>query len=101
MLIAAWFRHIAGMEWGTMRYLNKERIREYLTQSFGYDLADPIASIRAWYRFDVSCQDSVPQAIIAFLESRDFEDAIRMAISIGGGSDTIACIAGGIAQVFY
>jgi len=79
----------------------KEHIREYVTQSFGYDLTEPIASIRTWYRFDVSCQGSVPQAIIAFLESHDFEDAIRLAISIGGDSDTIACIAGGIAQAFY
>jgi len=79
----------------------KEHIREYVTQSFGYDLTEPIASIRTWYRFDVSCRGSVPQAITAFLESHDFEDAIRLAVSIGGDSDTIACIAGGIAQAFY
>ncbi|NET47712.1 MAG: ADP-ribosylglycohydrolase family protein, partial [Merismopedia sp. SIO2A8] len=57
--------------------------------------------IRPTYKFDVSCQGSVPQAMMAFLESTDFEDAIRTAISIGGDSDTIACIAGGIAEAFY
>lgn len=62
---------------------------------------EPLDSIRTWYRFDVSCQGSVPQAIRAFLESEDFEDAIRNAISIGGDSDTIACITGGIAEAYY
>jgi len=62
---------------------------------------DSLDDIRPYYHFDVSCQGSVPQAIIAFLESRDFEDAIRKAVSIGGDSDTIACITGGIAQAFY
>jgi ADP-ribosylglycohydrolase len=57
--------------------------------------------IRPTYEFDVSCQGSVPQAIVAFLESSDFESAIRLAISIGGDSDTIACITGGIASAFY
>ena len=57
--------------------------------------------IRPRYKFDVSCQGSVPPAIRAFLESNSFEDAIRNAISIGGDSDTIACIAGGIAQAYY
>lgn len=57
--------------------------------------------IRPHYHFDVSCQGSVPQAIIAFLESEDFEDAVRKAISIGGDSDTIACITGAIAQAYY
>ena len=57
--------------------------------------------IRPNYTFDVSSQGSVPQAIRAFLDSTDFEDAIRTAISLGGDSDTIACIAGGIAQSFY
>lgn len=51
--------------------------------------------------FDVSCQGSVPEAITAFLESENFEDAIRKGVSLGGDSDTIACIAGGIAQAFY
>lgn len=80
---------------------SKDEIREYIEESFSYDLGEPLDEIREYYSFDVSCQGSVPQAIIAFLESADYEDAIRKAISIGGDSDTIACITGGIAQAFY
>ena len=65
------------------------------------DKSETLEKIRPNYRFDVSCQGSVPQAIIAFLESQDYESAIRNAVSIGGDSDTIACICGGIAQAFY
>lgn len=79
----------------------KPRIRSYVEETFGYDLSETIDHIRSWYSFDVSCQGSVPQAITAFLDSEDFEDAIRKAISIGGDSDTIACIAGGIAEAYY
>lgn len=57
--------------------------------------------MRPHYRFDVSCQGSVPEAIIAFLDSNDYEDAVRKAVSLGGDSDTLACIAGGIAAAFY
>jgi len=80
---------------------SKAEIKTYIESTFGYDLNQTLTEIRPHYRFDVSCQGSVPQAIIAFLESRDFEDAIRNAVSIGGDSDTIACITGGIAQAFY
>jgi ADP-ribosylglycohydrolase len=79
----------------------KDDIRKYVESTFGYNLGESIDSIREWYKFDVSCQGSVPQAIRAFLESDGFEDAVRKAISIGGDSDTIACVAGGIAQAFY
>jgi len=79
----------------------KETVRDYVTDTFGYDLHESIESIRAWYRFDETCQGSVPQAITAFLESSDYEDAIRKAVSLGGDSDTLACMAGGIAQAFY
>lgn len=79
----------------------KAKIKEYITTKFGYDLDRTIDDIRPYYRFDVSCQGSVPEAIIAFLESTDFEDAIRKAISLGGDSDTIACITGSIAHAFY
>lgn len=79
----------------------KVEIKGYIEHHFGYDLSRKLDEIRPIYTFDVSCQGSVPEAIIAFLESHDFEDAIRKAISIGGDSDTIACIAGGIAQAFY
>ncbi len=79
----------------------KSRIREYVQEAFRYDLSRSLDDIRPSYTFDVSCQGSVPQALTAFLESEDYEDAVRKAISLGGDSDTLACIAGGIAQAFY
>lgn len=80
---------------------SKEQIKNYVESSFGYDLGTPLDEIRPRYCFEVSCQHSVPQAIRSFLESRDFEHAVRLAISLGGDSDTLACMAGGIAQAFY
>ncbi len=80
---------------------SKEMIKLYITQQFKYDLTRTIDEIRPNYEFDVSCQGSVPQAITAFIESENYEDAIRNAISIGGDSDTLACITGGIAEAFY
>jgi ADP-ribosylglycohydrolase len=80
---------------------SKEYIKNYIQINFKYDLSESLESIRSWYQFDVSCGGSVPQAIISFLESTDFEDAIRNAVSIGGDSDTIACITGGIAEAYY
>lgn len=79
----------------------KDAIRDVLAARFGYDLDEPLESIRPRYAFDVTCQGSVPQAIRAFLESADFEGAVRNAVSLGGDSDTQACIAGGIAQAYY
>lgn len=79
----------------------KRRIREHIQQTYGYDLSRTLDEIRPTYRFDVTCQGSVPQAIIAFLESTDFEDAIRNAISLGGDSDTLAAMAGSIAEAAY
>ncbi len=79
----------------------KDEIRDYIADQFAYNMEQTIEEIRPHYSFDVSCQGSVPQAIIAFLESEDYEDAVRKAISIGGDSDTIACIAGGIAQAYH
>ena len=66
-----------------------------------YSLDFTIEGIRPNYRFDASCQGSVPQAIKAFLEANSFEETIRLAVSIGGDSDTIAAIAGGIAEAYY
>lgn len=80
---------------------SKESIKQEITTRFNYDLERKLDDIRPNYRFDVSCQGSVPESIIAFLESNDFEDAIRKAVSIGGDSDTIACISGSIAEAFY
>ena len=79
----------------------KREIRSYISETFGYDLDRTIDEIRPDYAFDVSCQGSVPEAIIAFLESTSFENAVRKAISLGGDSDTIACITGAIAHAFY
>jgi ADP-ribosylglycohydrolase len=79
----------------------KDEIREFIVDVFDYDLDRTIDEVRPVYDFDVSCQGSVPEAIIAFLESNDYENAVRLAVSIGGDSDTIACIAGGIAEAFY
>ncbi|MDR0554440.1 MAG: ADP-ribosylglycohydrolase family protein [Treponema sp.] len=79
----------------------KDEIKRYIADTFQYNLDRKIDDIRPDYTFDGSCQGSVPEAIIAFLESADFESAIRLAVSIGGDSDTIACIAGGIAEAFY
>lgn len=79
---------------------DKEAIREVIARDY-YALGFEIDRIRARYRFDVSCKGSVPVAIEAFLESTDFEDAIRTAISVGGDSDTIAAIAGSIAEAYY
>lgn len=80
---------------------SKDEIKQFIIDTFGYNLDRKIDNIRPSYEFDVSCQGSVPEAIIAFLESTDFENAIRLAISIGGDSDTIACITGGIAEAYY
>jgi len=79
----------------------KEEIKKYVENNFGYDLSKSLNDIRENYTFDETCQGTVPQAITAFLESDDYEDAVRKAISIGGDSDTIACIVGGIAQAYY
>jgi len=79
----------------------KSEIKDYISLTFNYNLDDTINNIRPSYTFNETCQGSVPQAIIAFLESIDFENAIRLAISVGGDSDTIACITGGIAAAFY
>ena len=80
---------------------SKEEIKEYVEKTFGYDLHRTIAEIRPRYGFDVSCQGSVPEAIIAFLEGNSFEEVIRLAISLGGDSDTIGCMAGAIAACMY
>lgn len=79
----------------------KAEVKEYVEQTFGYDLNRTIAEIRPVYEFTESCQASVPEAIIAFLEGNSFEEVIRLAISIGGDSDTIGCMAGAIAACRY
>ena len=79
----------------------KRRIKRHIEGVYGYDLSRTLDEIRPTYGFSETCQDSVPEAIIAFLESTDFEDAIRNAVSLGGDSDTIAAITGSIAEAAY
>lgn len=80
---------------------SKEEIKVQIETLFGYDLSRKYIDIQPRYTFDVSCQGSVPEAIIAFLESTDYESAIRMAVAYGGDSDTQAAITGGIAAAYY
>ena len=80
---------------------SRETIQKEISDRFDYDLTRTITEIRPRYQFNVSCQGTVPEAIIAFLESENFEHAIRLAVSLGGDSDTLACITGGIAQAYY
>ena len=79
----------------------KRQIKDYIKQEHSYNLSQTLDEIRPNYRFNETCQETVPQAIIAFLESRDFEDAIRNAISLGGESDTLAAITGSIVEAAY
>ena len=79
----------------------KEEIKAYVEREFGYDLSRSCDEIRPTYHHVESCQETVPQAITAFLESCDFEDALRTAVSLGGDSDTIADMAGAIAEAYY
>ena len=79
----------------------KRRIKDYIEKEYGYDLSQTLDETSPSYRFNEACQDTVPQAIIAFLESTDFEDAIRNAISLVGDSDTLAAITGSIAEAAY
>ena len=79
----------------------KDSIREYIEKKFKYDLSKPLSSIKKTHVFDSRTSYSVPPAIIAFLESTDYESAIRGAVSLGGDADTQACIAGGIAEAYY
>lgn len=80
---------------------DKETIRKAVQDCYGYDLSRTIDAIRPGYHTDITCQGSVPEAIIAFLDSTSFEDAVRNAVSLGGDADTQACIAGSIAEAYY
>jgi ADP-ribosylglycohydrolase len=80
---------------------NKQGLRSEITRLTGYDLTPTLAQIRPDYRFDATCRGSVPQALIAFLESDDYESAVRNAVSLGGDSDTLATMAGAVAEAFY
>ncbi len=80
---------------------SKQEIKDYMVREFGYDLARICDEIRPYYHMDESCQGTVPEAIISFMEGIGFEDVLRTGISLGGDTDTLACIAGSIAEAFY
>src|SRR5262245_32317379 len=80
---------------------SKQRIKHSIQQMFGYDLSGSLDELRPTYEFDETCQGTVPAAMVAFIESTDYEDAVRKAISLGGDADTLACITGGIAEAHY
>lgn len=92
---------VAAAVWLALHQHDKEQIRAYIAEHFGYDMDFTIDEIRPGYHFDSSCAYCVPPAIMAFLESENYEDAVRKAVSLGGDADTLACIAGGIAEAFY
>lgn len=92
---------VAGAIYLARTGTSKPEIREFVESRFGYDLSLTVDQIRPTYGFKVTCQESVPQAITAFLEAEDYEDAVRNAVSLGGDSDTLACIAGSIAEAFF
>ena len=79
---------------------SKEAIRDYVNEHY-YPMNFTLEEIRPTYRFNETCQQTVPQALMAFFESTDFEDAIRNAISLGGDSDTLAAITGSVGEAFY
>ena len=80
---------------------DKEYIKDYVIREFGYDLGRTCSEIRPGYSFDETCQGSVPESIICFLEGDSYEEAVRLAVSLGGDTDTMACIAGSMAEAYY
>lgn len=91
----------AAAVWMARSGATKEDIRRYITTRYGYDLTATCDEIRPCYRFEASCQQTVPQSVIAFLDSRDYEDAIRLTVSLGGDADTMGAITGAIAAAYY
>ena len=83
------------------RGATKDELREEIERRFAYDLSASLDEIRPGYGFELHCAKSVPEAITCFLESRSYEDAVRNAVSLGGDADTLAAIAGSIAEPFY
>lgn len=81
--------------------VSKKDIKKYISKRYRYDLSRTCDEIRPTYEFNETCQDTIPQAITAFLESRNFKDSIRLVVSLGGDSDTLATITGSIAEAYY
>ncbi len=92
---------VAAAVWMAKHGYSKDDIRDYIMCHFNYDLTRNVDEIRPTYHWDVSCQGSVPESIICFLEGKDFIDVVRKAVSLGGDADTMACIAGSIAACIY
>jgi ADP-ribosylglycohydrolase len=92
---------IAGAVWLARNGSSKEAIRAWVEAHAGYDFSRTCDEIRPEYVFNETCQQTVPEALTAFFESTNFEDAIRLAVSLGGDSDTLACITGSVAEAFY
>jgi ADP-ribosylglycohydrolase len=91
----------ASAIWMARNGHSKDEIRRFIVDEIGYDLSRTCDEIRPDYHHVESCQETVPEAIIAFLEGEDFEDVIRTAVSLGGDCDTLTCISGSIAEAFY
>jgi len=94
-------RAVAGAVFLARTGRSKDEIRDFLQHSIGYDMQRSLDDLRPSYAFDVSCAGSVPEAMLCFLESESFEDALRNAVSLGGDSDTQACMAGAVAEAWY
>ena len=92
---------VAAVIWLARNGKSKEEIRKYVEETFAYDLSRTCDEIRPGYHHVESCQQTVPEAVTAFLEGKDFEDVIRTAVSLGGDCDTLTCIAGSMAEAFY
>lgn len=92
---------VAAAVWLARHERSKGEIKEYIERNFHYNLSAPIAEIRESFVFDSRAGYSVPPSIAAFLQSEDYESAVRNAVSLGGDADTMACISGGIAEAFY
>lgn len=92
---------VAAAVWLARHGRSKDEIKRFIEDKFRYDLSASISEIRGNYGFEVRAGKSVPQSIAAFLQSDDYESAVRNAVSLGGDADTMACVAGGIAEAFY
>ena len=92
---------VATVIWLARNGKSKAEIRQFVEDTFGYDLSRTCDEIRPTYHHVESCQQTVPEAVTAFLEGTDFEDVIRTAVSLGGDCDTLTCIAGSMAEAFY
>lgn len=92
---------VASAIWMARHGKTKDEIKAFVEDTFGYDLSRTCDEIRPKYRHVESCQETVPEAVTAFLEGTDFEDVIRTAVSLGGDCDTLTCIAGGMAEAMY